>query len=216
MGEAVAKPQDGPRGQRVVAPHDGDQRLVGRGDDRKVRCGRGTEDHRKVDVEFRERVEGLAMAEDAHIEAHLREIGPVGGDLLGQEPVGEGVAAGQRDLAAAKPREVLDLRADAARVGDLVADVADEEFTGRIQAHAARQPVEEGRPQLLLHVLEAAVEGRCGDVEAFGGLPDGAGAGDLVDIAPDLEMPHVVPLALTDAVSAADCRKLGTRRQRWL
>lgn len=200
----------------MVAPHDRDQRLVGRGDDRKVRRGRGPEDHREVDVELGERVQRLAVAEDAHVKAHLREIGAVGGDLLGQEPIGESVAAGQRDLAAAKPREVLDLRADAARVGDLVADVADEEFAGRIEAHTARQAVEERRAELVLHVLEAAVQGRCGDVEAFGGLPDGAGAGDLVDIAPDLEMPHVVPLALTDAVSAADCRKLGTRRQRWL
>ena len=58
-------------------------------------------------------------------------LAPVGGDLPGQ--VGQQcLAAGDGDMAAPLPRQVGDLRAHPVHVGDLVADMVDQQLAGAV------------------------------------------------------------------------------------
>ena len=93
-------------------------------------------------------------------------------------------------MAAALAGEVGDLAADPLEVGELVPDVLHQELAGRVQPHAARQPLEDLGAELGLERLDATVERRGGDVEVLGRLADRAGPGDVLDQPQRLEMPH--------------------------
>ena len=93
-------------------------------------------------------------------------------------------------MAAAGAGEVGDLGADPLEVADLAADVVHQQLAGRVEADAAGQALEDLRAELGLEGLDASVEGRRGDVEVLGRLADRAGAGDVLDQAERLEVPH--------------------------
>jgi hypothetical protein len=61
---------------------------------------------------------------------------------------------------------------------------------GGVQAHAPGQPLEDLGAELLLQVLDAAVEGGGRHVETLGRLPDGARAGDLVHVSQQADVLH--------------------------
>ena len=93
-------------------------------------------------------------------------------------------------MAAALAGEVGDLAADPLEVGELAADVLHQELAGGVQPHAAGQALEDLGAELGLEGLDAAVEGRGGEVEVLGGLADRPGAGDVLDQPQGLEVPH--------------------------
>ena len=68
--------------------------------------------------------------------------------------------------------------------------MADQQFPGGIQPHAARQALKNRGAQFRLHILDAAIERGGGQVELFRRAPDGPGPGDLIDVAQKPQMAH--------------------------
>ena len=77
-----------------------------------------------------------------------------------QEVRRQGLAGHQGDAAAPHAAQVLDLRAHLLQVGVAPARVAEEQFAGSGEPNAPGQALEQRRAELVLQVLDAAVDGR--------------------------------------------------------
>ena len=68
--------------------------------------------------------------------------------------------------------------------------MVEEQFAGRIEPNAARQPLEKLGAELLLKAVDAPGQRRRGDVHVFGRFSHRAGAGDSLDKSECLQVFH--------------------------
>ena len=171
-------------------PHQGAQGLAAGEQHLHLRRGRRLQHQGEVRLELRECGHRLDVVAHLHGEGHLRELRPVGLDLVGHHVVDEGLAAGQRHVAAPDPRQVGDLRAHPLQVGALVADVAHQQFARRVEAHALRHPLEDRRAELVFEVLDLPGQRRGRDVEPLRRPADRPVAGHLRHVGEDAQVLH--------------------------
>ncbi len=158
--ETVAQAQLAPRGERMVRGHHRADRLGDGLEHLEIDEVQRLEHQRQIAGEGAELVLGGRAVADADRKGHAGVVGPVAGDLRGQEDRVQRLAAGDGDMAAAGPRQVGDLAADPVEVGDLRADVLHQQLAGRVQPHAAGNPLENLGAELGLELLDAAVQRR--------------------------------------------------------
>ena len=90
-------------------------------------------------------------------------------------------------------RQIGNLRPDPVKVGDLVADVVNQQFPGRRQPDTARQPLKDRGAQFFFHRQKPAVQRRRGDGQRLGRLADRPSPGNRIDKTQGVEMLHVRP-----------------------
>ena len=152
------------------------------------------------------------MVEHAHIEGHVRIARLEGGDRPGQEIEGDRLTAREAHRAAPQALEILDPRLDPFDLRVLLADVANEDFAGGCQAHAARPSLQKRGAQLLLQIHDAPVDRRGRDVEALRGGADRTHAGDFVEIIQNSQMAHGQPPAPVKLFWRHSMRKSASKR----
>ena len=118
-------------------------------------------------------------------------LGAIGGDVTGHEIGLDRLGTGDGDMAAPEAGEVGHLAAHPVKVGDLGADVLDQKFAGRVEAHAARQALEDRRAEFLLEPLDPPVERRRGDVHVFRRLADRTGFCHRLDQGQSRQVLHI-------------------------
>ena len=197
IGGAIAKPQIGTRRERMIARHQRDQALLERHQWLEIgEIGRAEHEH-EIDFVVRKLRHRAFVVEHAHVEMHQRKARAEIRDLARQEIERQRLAAGDAHGAAAQTFQILDLRFHQIDVGGLFADVADEQFAGRRQPHAARLALEQFGVELFLEIHDPPVDGGGCDIEVFGGLSDRSGARDLIEIAEKTQMSHRLSALLT-------------------
>jgi len=104
------------------------------------------------------------------------------GDRIRHEINRGGFRRADRDVPAHQALQGLDLIPDPFEIAQRAPDVVGEGFARGRQAHAALQPIEQARPDVLLEVENAPVERGGGDAQGFRGAADGFMTDDRVEI----------------------------------
>ena len=188
--EAVAQAQLGLMGKRVIGSHQDMDPLGYVLDHFEVHEVDRLEHQREVGGIGGEFFLGLGAVAHVHGKGHPRVLGPVARDLLRQEVGQQRLAAGDADVAPAFSGQVGDLALDLGEVGLGEAVVLEQELSGGVQPHAAREPLEEFGAEFLLESADAPVQRRGGQVHILRRLPHGAGAGHRLDQREGIQVPH--------------------------
>ena len=84
-------------------------------------------------------------------------------------------------MSAADAREIGDLRTHPVEIGELVAYVTRHQLARSVEPHALRQPLEEGRAEFVLDVLDLPRQGRRREIEPLRRTSYRSGSGDFGD-----------------------------------
>ena len=166
----------------MILRHQRDEPLLDAHQRPEVRQIGRAEDEDEIDLVGGEFGHRALVIEHPHVELDQRKSCAEARDLGRQKIERQRLAAGDADRAAPKSLQVLDLRLHQVHVGQLLADVAHEQFARRRERDAARPALEQLCAELFLQIHDAAVDGGCRHIEVFGRLADRAGARDLVGI----------------------------------
>ena len=188
--QAIPQAQSFLRRKGVVPGHDRVDRLFHGQEHIEIAQVRGLEDQRQVAFEGAQILLRCVPVAYMYRKGNARMFGAVGSDL-GRHEIGlDRLGAGNADMAAPQARQVGHLAANPVHVGQLPANMLDQQLAGRIEANPTVKAFEDGGAELFLKSKNAAVQSRRRDVHVFGGLADGTGLAHCIDQLERLKVPH--------------------------